>query len=73
VWSGLLAVCAIEPGSREDKEWQDLLVRGLNKERKMHRLKANVQKVLGSDEAQKIGTTLLTKAIELGVKSYMGT
>jgi len=72
VWMGLLTVCDVKPGSKEDKEWQDLLVRGLNREAKMNKLKSNVTKLLSSTEAQKIGMTLLTKAMELAVKSTWG-
>ncbi len=72
IWSGLLAVCGVQPGSKEDKEWQDLLVRGLNKQSKMEALKAGVMKMLTSEEMQKTGAILLTKAIELAVKSASG-
>lgn len=73
VWASLLAVCDIKPGSKEDADLQDLLVRGLNKKAKMDQLKEKVIAMLGSDEAKKIGVTLLSKAIELGIKSYMET
>lgn len=72
IWSGLLAVCKIQPGSDQDKQWQDLLVRGLNRQSKMESLKASVMKMLTSEEMQKTGTILLTKAIELAVKSASG-
>jgi DNA-binding response OmpR family regulator len=72
VWSSLLTVCDINPGSKEDLELQDLFVRGLNSQSKMQRLKAQVINTLSSDEGQKIGLTLLAKAIELGVKSHLG-
>ncbi len=70
VWSSLLTVCDVKTGSSEDLELQDLLVRGLSSQSKMNALKSQVARFLASDEAQKIGLTLLTKAIELGVKSY---
>lgn len=72
VWSGLLTVCGIQPGSKEDIKWQDLLVRGLNKKSKIEALKASVLKMLTSEQMQKTGTILLTKVIELAVKSSTG-
>ena len=72
VWAGLLAVARIKPGSREDLQWQDMLLRGINKESKMQQLKEGVTKALTSDEAQKVGLVLFTKAIELAVKAAAG-
>ena len=72
IWAGLLAVSNVKPGSKEDVDWQDLLVRGLNKESKMTSLKNQVIAMLTSEEAKKVGIVLLTKAIELAVKSGTG-
>ena len=71
VWSGLLAVCDVQPGSDEDKKMQDLLVRGLNNRGKMDSLKQTVLATLTSDEARGAALILLEKAIELVVKSYL--
>ena len=68
IWTGLLSVTGIKAGSREDYEWQDLLVRGLNKESKMTEFRKQVAGLLTSEEAKKVGLILLTKAIELAVK-----
>lgn len=72
IWAGLLKVAKIQPGSSEDQAWQDLLVRGLNKESKMKQLKDTVKDALGSEEAKKVGIILLTKVIELSVKAVTG-
>ena len=72
VWSGLLAVCDIKPGAKEDLEMQDLFVRGLNKQSKIRQLRGQIVSMLSSEEAQKIGLLLLTKAVELGIKSSIG-
>lgn len=72
VWSGLLAVCDIKPGSADDLELQDLFVRGLSNKKKMQTLQNQVVTILTSDEAKRIGSTLVTKAIELGIKAVAG-
>lgn len=72
VWRGLLAISGIEPGSKEDVAWQDLLVRGLTKPKKIRDLKTRVMTVLGNDAAQKIGLALLSKVFELAIKAAAG-
>ena len=53
IWCGLLAVCDIAPGSKEDADLQDLLVRGLNSQSKMQKLRSEVMKVLSSEQRKK--------------------
>ena len=73
VWTGLLTVCDIKPGSEEDRTLQDLLVRSLNSKGKMDHLKSKILAILASDEARTIGMLLLGKAIDLGIKAMMGS
>ena len=72
VWNGLISVCDVPPGSKEDLGWQDLLVRGLKNESKLKTLKDSISSLLTSEESQKVGILLLTKAVELAVKSKLG-
>jgi DNA-binding response OmpR family regulator len=72
VWAGLLAVARIQPGSKEDRQWQDMLVRGINKDSKMKKLKEGVTKVLTSEDAQKVGLVLFSKAVGLAFKAAAG-
>ncbi|MFO0821040.1 MAG: hypothetical protein U1A77_24050 [Pirellulales bacterium] len=65
LWRALLVVCDIAPGSSQDIEWQDLLVRGVDKQKYRDRLKAKVSEVLGSEAAQKLGMAILGRLAEL--------
>lgn len=69
VWSALLTVCGVLPGSEEDKRLQDLLVRGLTNQGKLEKLKAELVKALTSDEAKAAAIVVLNKAVELGMKA----
>ncbi|MEW5797607.1 MAG: hypothetical protein AB1728_01250 [Bacteroidota bacterium] len=72
IWKALMQVADIKINSEEDKDLQDLYVRGLNSKKKLQRLKSRLSHVLNSDVTQKIGFALLEKAIELGIKSFLG-
>jgi len=65
LWPALLSVCDITPGSAQDLEWQNLLVRGIDKQKFRDRLKAKVLEALGSDGAQKLGSALLGRLGDL--------
>lgn len=65
LWPALLSVCDIAPGSAQDREWQDLLVRSMDKQRYRDRLKAKVLHTLGSDGAQKLVSALLGRLGDL--------
>ena len=72
LWAALLAIGDIAPGSKQDREWQDLLVRGLSDERKLARLKQNLAATLQSETAKELGLSLLGKLIEVGVRAVAG-
>lgn len=72
LWSGVLSVARVQPGSAEDKRLQDRLVRGLQSQRKMRFLKEALSVKFGGEEAQKLGIALLCKILELAVKSQVG-
>lgn len=69
LWSGLLSVAEIPPNSTLDKQLQDLLVRGLESRRKMTTLRNRISALLGSEAAQKLAIGLITKIVEIAVKS----
>lgn len=69
LWSALVVVAGIAPGSQQDRDWQDLFVRGLSSERHRTRLRAKVAAALTSDEAREIGINLLVKLLELGINA----
>jgi DNA-binding response OmpR family regulator len=72
LWTGMLNIANIKPGSKEDLELQDLYVRALNKQTKIPALRGKVTSFFSNEEARKIGTTVLTKLLELGIKSVIG-
>jgi DNA-binding response OmpR family regulator len=72
VWTGLLALCDIRPGSEEDLAWQDLFVRGRSSQRKLNALQSKILAVLTSEATKTVATTLLTKATELAVMASFG-
>jgi DNA-binding NarL/FixJ family response regulator len=71
VWSALLAVCDVRPGSDEDKTMQDLLIRGLTNQSKMSKLKADILGMLTSDEAKAAAMTVIEKVAEIGIKALV--
>lgn len=71
LWRGVLAVSGVQAGSRQDEEWQDLLVRGTTDKRKLKTLRERMTTALGSEVATKIATGLVGKIVELVVKAAM--
>jgi hypothetical protein len=71
VWNGLLKVADIRPGSKEDLDLQDLYVRSLDDRDRQNELKTRFGEFL-TDITRTVGTALLHKAIELGIKMSMG-
>lgn len=72
LWAGMLNVVGVQPGSKKDLEWQDLYVRGLNKQSKLKDLKQKVAESVGGEGALQIGLLILDKLIDLGMKAAMG-
>jgi len=72
VWTGLLALCDVRPGSAEDLEWQNLFVRGRTSQRKLNALQTKIMSVLTSEATKTVGVTLLRKATELAVMASLG-
>jgi DNA-binding response OmpR family regulator len=72
VWTGLLALCDVRPGSSEDLDWQDLFVRGRTSQRKLKALQTKIMTVLTSEATKTVATTLLTKATEVAVMASLG-
>jgi DNA-binding NarL/FixJ family response regulator len=69
LWPALLKVLDVAPGSKQDKQWQDLLVRSGNKESARKKLKAAVLNAIGSEDVQKMGIGILTRLIDLATHS----
>lgn len=72
IWRGVLTVAGVPPGSQTDKDWQDLLVRGISDKRKLPRFKAQLVSKVGPELAQKIAIGLVEKLIEIAVRAAMG-
>ncbi len=72
LWHGVLALSEIKAGSRQDLEWQDLLVRGTADKRKLKTLRERMAAALRSEAATKIAVGLVGKIVELVVKAAVG-
>lgn len=72
IWLGVLAVAGVQAGSDTDKEWQDLLVRGIKDQRKLPRFKERLENAVGPELAQRIAIGLVERIIEMGVRAAMG-
>jgi len=71
VWKGMLHVAQIAPGSKQDEEWQDLYVRKVKK-RRTGDVQEKFLKIIGNEPGQRVGTFLVERLIDLGVKYYLG-
>ena len=69
LWTSLLSIAGIQPGSKEDFEWQDLYVRGLTKHSKKESFRDKVLSTAGGEDGQQIGVFILEKLFEIGVKA----
>jgi len=72
IWRGVLAIAGVVPGSVTDKEWQDLLVRGIRNQSKLPKFRAELVSKVGPEIAQKIAIGLAEKLVEIGVRAAMG-
>jgi DNA-binding NarL/FixJ family response regulator len=72
VWRGLLNLSGISPGSDEDKIWQDMAARGIEKANKLSTFKAKVVTSVKSEAARSVALSLIEKLVEAGVKSALG-
>lgn len=72
LWLGVLAISGVDPGSVSDKEWQDLLVRGIRDNRQLPKFKAELASKLGPEVAEKVFVGLAAKLIEIGVRALAG-
>lgn len=73
IWRGVLAVAGISPGSPTDKEWQDLLVRGIKDQRKLPKFKERLTSKVGPELAQRIAIGLVEKLVEAAVRAAMAS
>lgn len=71
IWRGVLGVAGIQPGSQTDKEWQDLLVRGIRDQRKLPKFKDQLTSKVGPELAQRIAIGLVEKLVELAVRAAL--
>jgi hypothetical protein len=71
LWRGVLAVSGVTPGSTTDREWQDLLVRGIKKESKLREFRDRLSGAVGAELAQKVAIGLVEKIIEIGVRKAL--
>ncbi len=72
LWEGLLNVAGIEPGSEEDLDLQNKYVKALKNTNKTSNLRSKAAEFFGSEGAQKIGSKLIDKLLELGFKAIIG-
>jgi len=72
LWSGLLHVAGITPGSEEDLVWQDLYVRGLSSPRKNQKLRDRVINTVSGDDGKRLAISILEKLLEIGVRAVIG-
>lgn len=72
IWAGLLAICDVRSGSKEDIEWQDLFVRGRKSQRKMKTLQGRITDALASETSSSIALRLLSKLSELAIIATFG-
>ncbi len=72
LWTSVLRIASIAPGSVRDLEWQDLYIRGLKKENKMKVLKQKVLETAGGEGAQKVAIIIIERLVELGAKAVIG-
>lgn len=72
LWSGMLHIANIEPGSKDDLELQNSYVRAINKQSKIPALKMQIATLISNEDARKIGNNVLEKLLELGIKSLIG-
>ena len=72
IWTGLLAICGVPPGTKEDIEWQDLFVRSRKSQRKMKTLQGRITGVLTSETSKAVALTLLSKLTELAIVGTFG-
>jgi hypothetical protein len=70
LWKGMMSVVGVPAGGKEDKEWQNLFVKGLGKPGKMRALKEKLEKTVHSEFAQKTALFILEKLIEFAAKAY---
>jgi DNA-binding response OmpR family regulator len=66
-WQSLLTLCGIEPGSKHDLEWQDLLVRGTSSETALQTLRTAIGKILTSPSTYQIAVRLVEQLVRVGV------
>jgi len=69
IWRGLLNLSGIQSGSAQDKEWQDLAMRAIEKPKNLLGFKNTAMSVLKNENAQSVGVMLIEKLVELGVKA----
>jgi hypothetical protein len=72
VWRGLLNLGGIQPGSKKDKEWQDLAARAIEKPKQLRNFKEQVYSALGSEPAQGVAGILIEKVVEASLKAMIG-
>jgi CheY-like chemotaxis protein len=72
IWRGVLSVAGVQHGSQTDKEWQDLLVRGIKDNSKLPKFKDRLISTVGPEIAQKIAIGLVEKIVEIGVRAAIG-
>lgn len=71
LWKGVLALAGVLPGSATDKEWQNLLVRGMKDPNKLAQFKQRLDNTVGGELAQRIVVGLVEKIVEHGAKNII--
>jgi DNA-binding NarL/FixJ family response regulator len=72
LWRAVLSMSGVRRGSDTDKEWQDLLVRGVKDQGKLAKFKADLVSKLGPELGERIAVGLVTKLVEIGLRSLAG-
>ena len=68
LWKGVLGVAGVQPGSDTDEDWQDLVVRGIKKPKKLQEFRDKLTSAVGAELAQKIAFGLVEKIVEIGIR-----
>jgi hypothetical protein len=72
IWSKVLSAGNVKPGSKSDRNLQDLLIRASQNEKKRKKFNDALEGMLDKDLAAKILTGLIPKLLEMLVRGQLG-
>jgi hypothetical protein len=68
LWLGVLALSGVQPGSETDREWQNLLVRGIKNQKRLPAFRERLEQKVGPDAGRRIALGLVEKIAEIGLR-----